>query len=327
MLLERDWFLAELGAHLERAAGGSGRIVLVAGEAGVGKTALLREFCGKLADGARILAGASERLQTARALGPFVDIAEQAGGELAELVGREAGPQEVLRALVRELESPTTTVVVLEDLHWADQATLDLLQLAARRIESTRGLVLASYRDDELERSHPVRLLVGDLATAPGVERFELPPLSREAVATLAAPHGVDPDELYRKTAGNPFFVTEALGAGGEELPATVRDAVLARAARLGPDAFRLLEATAVVPQQVELWLLEALAGDDVRHLDDCLASGMLRYDEGAVGFRHELARLAVEESIPPLRQVELHRAALAALIAPPTGTDRKSVV
>jgi DNA-binding CsgD family transcriptional regulator/tetratricopeptide (TPR) repeat protein len=164
-------------------------------------------------------------------------------------------------------------------------------------------------------------VLVGELATAPAVHRLQLPPLSRDAVATLAAPHGVDVDELFRKTAGNPFFVTEALGAGGEEVPSTVRDAVLARATRLGPEAFRLLEAVAVVPQQVELWLLEALAEEELRHLDDCLASGMLRYERGAVSFRHELARQAIEESIQPMRRTELHRAALAALIEPPRGT------
>jgi DNA-binding CsgD family transcriptional regulator/tetratricopeptide (TPR) repeat protein len=322
MLLERQTFLDELGLRLERAAEGEGgALVLVAGEAGVGKTSLLRQFCSEHGDEARILLGASEGLPTPRALGPLVDVAAQTGGELAELLGRGVGPHDVLGALLRELDRHPPTIVVLEDLHWADQATLDLLQLAARRIEGAHAVLVASYRDDELDRAHPVRLLVGELATSPAVHRLQLPPLSRDAVATLAAPHGVDADELYRKTAGNPFFVTEALSAGGEEVPSTVRDAVLARAARLRPDAFRLLEAVAVVPQQVELWLLEALAGEDVSHLDDCLASGMLRFDRGAVGFRHELARRAIDDSIPPFRQTELHRAALGALSKPPSGT------
>lgn len=321
-LLERSEFLRQLTEWLDGAAGGGGgRLVLVAGEAGVGKTMLLRRFCAEHADAARILVGGSEGLRTARPLGPLVDIAEQAGGELAEVVERGAGPHDVLGALVRELDAAETpTILVLEDLHWADQASLDLIQLAARRIEGSRALVVGSYRDDELERTHPLRLLVGELATSPAVRRLQLPPLSREAVAQLAAPHGVDPDELFHKTAGNPFFVTEALGAGSEELPSTVRDAVLARAARLGEEAFRLLEAVAIVPEPVELWLLETLAGDDLRHLDNCLASGMLRFERGAAAFRHELARIAIEESTPPLRQAELHRAALAALIDPPTG-------
>ena len=321
-LLERSSFLRNLTEWFDAAArGDGGRLVLVAGEAGVGKTMLLRRFCAEHADAARVLLGASEGLRTARALGPLVDIAEQTGGELAELVERGAGPHAVLAALLEELDHDGATIVVLEDLHWADQATLDLLQLAARRIEGSRALLIGSYRDDELDRAHPLRLLVGEIATSPAVRRLQLPPLTRESVAQLAAPHGVDPDELFGKTAGNPFFVTEALGAGADELPSTVRDAVLARAARLAEEAFRLLEAVAIVPQPVELWLLEALAGGDLMHLDDCLASGMLRFERGAVGYRHELARLAIEESIAPLRQTELHRVALGALIDPPTGS------
>ena len=127
---------------------------------------------------------------------------------------------------------------------------------------------------------------------------------------------GLDAEELYRQTGGNPFFVTEILATGEDEIPDTVRDAVLARAARLPGGARRLLEAVAVVPGHVELFLLDALAGGLVDRLDECLASGMLVQGPDHVSFRHELARLAIEEAIAPNRRVALHRAALAALEA-----------
>ncbi len=142
-------------------------------------------------------------------------------------------------------------------------------------------------------------------------------PLSADAVALLAAARNVDADELYLKTSGNPFFVTEALAAVGEGIPNSVRDAVLARAARLGGRARAVLEAVAVVPPQAELWLLDALAADTAEELEECLSSRMLASGPGAVTFRHELARLAVEESLSPNRSIALHRKALEALTAP----------
>ena len=185
-------------------------------------------------------------------------------------------------------------------MHWADEATLDVLRLLARRVETVPALVIASYRDDELDPAHPLRIVLGELTTTQNVGRMKLVLLSPGAVAQLAEPYGVDADELYRKTAGNPFFVVEALAAGAEGIPETVREAVLARAARLSPAARTVLEAVAVVPPQAELWLLEALAGEAVNGLDECLTSGMLTSEPAGVAFRHELARLAVEESVAP---------------------------
>jgi DNA-binding CsgD family transcriptional regulator len=244
----------------------------------------------------------------------LLDIAEHVGGELERLVEQESRPHAVAAALARDLGARRPAVVVFEDLHWADEATLDVLRLLGRKVEPLRALVLATYRDDEIDAAHPMQLVLGELATRPAVERLTLEPLSLAAVGELAEPHGVDAAELHRQTAGNPFYVTEVLATGVGEIPATVRDAVLARSARLGAPARRLLEAVAVVPQRVELWLLEQLAGEDAAHLEECLASGMLAAEHDTVGFRHELARLAVEEVIAPDRRRELHRRAVAAL-------------
>ncbi|MDQ2910648.1 MAG: AAA family ATPase, partial [Actinomycetota bacterium] len=312
-LLERDAFLKALRETLEEAEDGRGRLVLLAGEAGVGKTALVRSFCGELHADVSVLGGACDALFTPRPLGPLADVAAQIGGPLAELIARDARAYEVLSAVV-EVLSAGPTVLILEDLHWADEATLDLLRLLGRRVERTRGLVIATYRDDELHPAHPLRLVVGGLAAEEGVERMRLPPLSLAAVRELAAPHAVDAEELFQRTGGNPFFVTEALASGVPDVPVTVRDAVLARAARLGRDAHAVIEAVAAVPPRAELGLLEELVGDWIAGLDECLASGMLVQEGDGVAFRHELARMAVEESISPFRRLELHRAALRAL-------------
>ena len=150
--------------------------------------------------------------------------------------------------------------MVLEDLHWADEATLDALSLLGRRIDAVPALAVASYRDDGLGRDHPLRILLGELGTAKTIDRLRVEPLSLEAVAELAREQHVDAAALFRATGGNPFFVTEVLGAEAEAIPQSVRDAVLARVARLSAPARALLEAVAVVPRQTELWLLEALA-------------------------------------------------------------------
>jgi DNA-binding CsgD family transcriptional regulator len=320
-LLERSRQFAALGESLTTVLSSSrGRLVLVGGEAGVGKTALVSRFCEEHDRSARILWSACDALFTPRPLGPLLDVAQVTGGELEELVQSGARPHEVSAALMGELRTRAPTILVIEDLHWADEATLDVVKLLARRIEGVQVLILASYRDEELDRAHPLRIVLGEFASGQAVERLKLEPLSPAAVATLAEPHGVDPEELYRKTEGNPFFLTEVLAAGEGEIPDTVRDAVLAHAARLSLGAGMLLEAAAVVPPPVELSLLETLAADAFDRLEECLSSGMLTASPAGVAFRHELARLAVEESLAPNRKVALHRKALAALADPPSG-------
>jgi ATP/maltotriose-dependent transcriptional regulator MalT len=316
-LLERDEALTALGSALaevdtERA----GRMIFVGGEAGVGKTALLRRFAADVRDSARVLWGAWDDLFTPQPLGPLLDIAHTTGGELEELLVGEPRPHDVVAALARELDAGRSTVVVMEDAHCADEATLDVLRVLARRLDAIRVLVIVSYRDDQLDLAHPLRLLLGDVATSARTDRLELSPLSLPAIATLATPHGLDASSLHTLTGGNPFFATEILASPDDELPATVRDAVLARAGRLSAPARRLLEAAAVVPGDAELWLLEMIAADDAGSLEEALTSGMLAATPGGVAFRHELARHAVSESLAPNRRLTLHRRTLTALMS-----------
>jgi DNA-binding CsgD family transcriptional regulator len=320
-LIERGHELSVLGESVEAVRSNSrGRLVFVAGEAGVGKTALLTRFCEDHADGARVLWGACDALFTPRPLGPFLDIAESTGGELAQAVESGTGTFEVAAALMRELRRRSPTILVLEDAHWADDATLDLLRLLARRVKSVPAALVVSYRQTELSRFHPLRQVLGEFGSAASSVRLRLAPLSPAAVARLAEQHGVDGAALHTRTGGNPFFVTEVLAAG-EEIPETVRDAVLSRAARLTPAARALLDAVAIAPTHSELSLLEHSAPDALPALDECLSSGMLVETGGAVAFRHELARLAVEQAAAPDRKLRLHRSTLAALRAAPRAT------
>ena len=314
-LLERGPQLASLGRYLSDAAAGRGRVVLVHGEAGVGKTALVRRFCADAH--ARVLWGACDPLSTPRPLGPFVDVAESVGGPLADTLARGANPYEVVEALPRSNGGDPPTVLVLEDLHWADEATLDALRLLARKVERQPTMVAATYRDDEIDRVHPLRTALGEIATRPAVTRVPVEPLSKAAVAALAEPAGVDAEELYLKTTGNPFFVTEILASGEGSIPPTILDAVLARIARLSPAARDVIDAVAISPARTEPWLLEALVAD-VEGLDDCIGSGVLAYPRDGIEFRHELARLAVESSMEPQKRLALNRRALVALRTPP---------
>ncbi|MGH7778018.1 MAG: ATP-binding protein, partial [Candidatus Dormibacterales bacterium] len=301
-------------------AGASGRLALVSGEAGVGKTALLRALSASAPRPGGILWGACDPLYTPRPLGPVVDISERTGGELARLVSAGARPYEVGAELLRALARRGPTLVVLEDLHWADEATLDLVRIIGRRIEGAPALLVLTYRDDELERGHPWRAVLGDLAGAGPIARIHVSCLSASAVGRMSEPHGIDPDALFRITGGNPFFVTEVLAAGQGRIPESVHDAVLARIDRLSPAARTLLDAIAIAPLSTPLALLPALVGDAVEGLAECVASGSVVVRDSEVSFRHELARMTVEAELGDGERIELHRKALAALGS--TGTS-----
>ena len=314
-LLERSRELATLRGWLPDGRQGSrGHLVFVAGEAGVGKTALLRRISAECDRSTRVLWGGCDPMFTPQPLGPFLDVAETIGGEVAALVTGEAKARTIATELLRELAGGKPSLLVIEDLHWADEATLDIVGLLARRVGTVPALALVSYRDDELDRASPLRILLGELATSPEVSRLALAPLSAEAVAALATPHGVDAELLYRTTGGNPFFVTEALAGGQADIPATVRDAVLARTARLSPEARSVLDAASVLLPPVEIAILQALAPNTSGGLEECVSAGMLVATNGGVMFRHELSRLAIQQSLSPVVKVALHSQTLAAL-------------
>lgn len=321
LFLERELLLESLEAYLKGAAASQGQMVLLGGEAGIGKTTLIQHFCSAATPGARILLGACDPMSTPRPLGPLFDIASVVGGDLAAALRRAERREVILDLFLTLLRAATSpTVVVFEDAHWADDATLDLLRFLGRRLSGTRALIIVTYRNDEVGPRHPLRTLIGDLASGGGVRRLALPPLSHAAVAQLASGSDLDAAELHRLTNGNPFFVTEVLAAGMSGVPATVRDAVLARVARLPDEAREALEVASVIGPEVEHELLVAL-GSPVKALEACLEAGMLQATAATLAFRHELVRGAVYQALSTPRRQGLHRAVLAALEALPAGS------
>ena len=210
----------------------------------------------------------------------------------------------------------TPTLLLLEDVHWADEATLDLVRYLGRRMDGQPVLVVATFRDDEVTGTHPLAGVMGDLATVAGVSRMQLPLLSPAAVAELARVSGVDMDTaaLHRSTAGNPFFVTEVLATGAGSVPETVRDAVRARAGRLTVDARQALDAAAVIGSAAEIGIVLKVAGRTSAAVDECVAGGVLLDRGTSVEFRHELARQAILDTMPPASRADLHRKVLAEL-------------
>ena len=316
-LLEREPLLDELAGLLAGTAAG-GRVVLLAGEAGMGKTVLVRELAERHAAEARFLVGACDPLLTPRALGPLHDLGRQAGGRLAALLAAGSPREQLFDALLDELDRrERPQVVVVEDAHWADEATLDLLVFLGRRMQRTRALLLVTYRDDELAADHPLLAVPGSLP--PGtLHRLWLAPLSEKGVAELGRRAGRPTAGLRALTGGNPLLVTEVLAAADTGVPPTIRDLVLARLAGLAADAQEVVRLVAVVPTRTELWLLERALGPSAAAVEACLAGGLLVAGPDAVGFRHELLRRAVEGSLSALARRGLNRRVLEVLAGAP---------
>jgi DNA-binding CsgD family transcriptional regulator len=316
-LLERTHLLGELAGILTEAAAGSGRMVMLGGEAGVGKTAVVDRFCAEASHRPRVLRGACDPLGTPRPLGPVIDIAAATGGRLEAALGEHASRDQVFTTFLAELGRPgAPTLVVFEDVHWADGATLDLIRFLGRRIGAVPAMLVATYRDDEVGPRHPLRMALGQLATSSAVRRASVSPLSLEAVRELAAGSAIDPVDLFRTTGGNPFFVTEVIAAGGGgRVPASVRDAVLARCGTLSGPALAALEVVALARVPVTPgFVAEVLGGDEAAVLEECITTGVLREADRLVAFRHELARVAVLETVPTTRRPGLHARMLRVL-------------
>lgn len=313
--LERERCLADLANWLSDTPQRGGCVALIGGEAGIGKTTLLHQFSKQQRD-VQVLWGACDDLFTPRPLGPFHDIAQQTQGALLAAINSGANREELFTAALCELQR-APTLIVLEDMHWADEATLDLLKYLGRRVTRTRALIAVTYRDVEVGSHHPLRFVIGDLPRA-STRKMSLSPLSEAAVAQLAKSTGRTTKGIYEITGGNPLFVTEVLAASTDTVPATVSDAVLARAVKLSPAARDIAELVCVVPGKVEAWLLEQIVRPDTIGIESCLSIGMVSSEDSSLAYRHELVRRALEDSLSTQRRRSLHAKILAVLALRP---------
>jgi predicted ATPase/DNA-binding CsgD family transcriptional regulator len=309
-LLERDDALAELVEARAAAARGDGRVVVVTGEPGIGKTSLVTRFVADLEEGARVFLGTCDDLSIPRPLGAIHDLAGTLSPALEEALVAGASPHEIHRLLLDELAlPPQPTVVVLEDVHWADEATLDVITLLARRIGSMPVLLLLTCRDGEAPPGHPVHAAVSATSAV-----LELEPLSAHAVASLS---GDGADDFYAATGGNPFYVSELLASRtADELPRSITNAVRGRVSRLSDDERRLVELVSVVPNRVATSVLDAVLPGWPATAEEPERRALLEVHPRYVRFRHELARNAIRSSVPIAARRRLHAEILAALLA-----------
>ena len=315
-LFERENALATLNAAISDAAQGQGCCVLVAGEAGIGKSAVVGRIARQHEARIRTLVARCDAMFTPRPLGPLVDLADRLPPSLGQALHAGQTYNGLFPAFLDWLRQ-TTTLLVFEDLHWADAATLDLVRYIGRRLDGVSAALVLTYRDDELALAHPLRQVLGSLPGA-STHRIMLAALSEDTVTQMAGHAGPALHDLYRVTGGNPFFVTEVLAGDGSEVPRSVRDAVLARLGGLTRAARALAQQASVVPDKIERGLLEELHGTGAiasdGSLDECLERGVLIADRESLRFRHELARVCIEQSMPPERCRALHAQVFAAL-------------
>jgi DNA-binding CsgD family transcriptional regulator/tetratricopeptide (TPR) repeat protein len=313
-LLEREEQLGRIRELIDASRRASGSLVLIAGEAGAGKTSLVRALASEMTRDTLVLQGYCDPLVTPRPLSPLYDIAADPDSGLTGLLGGDETPVEIFAELVDRLRRTSRPVVmVIEDVHWADTATLDLIRFVGRRIDSARAVMVCTYRDDEVGPAHPLRPVLGQVLPLPWTQLIRVPPLSEEAVAAIIGNRRLDAERVHALTGGNAFFVTEII-AGGGDLPPTIRDAVLARVSRLDEKPRRVVETVSIAPRFLELDRATFLAGTGTEDADAALAAGVILVEADRLRFRHELARAAVEESIPPARRLELHRTMLQLL-------------
>jgi len=326
-LLERTEPLAQLEAALARARDGRGTTALVLGEAGIGKTSLARRFVEGLPAGVRCAWGSCDALLTPRPFGPFHDLAREWMPAVRDALLHDADRSRLFAAVLDALlEGAETNVLVLEDLHWADEATLDLLRFLGRRIREARALLILTFRDDELGPDHALRGVLGEWPRA-GLVRVPLNRLSSSAVRDLVGAAPTDFAELHRITGGNPFFVVEALSNPEEAIPASVTDAVLARLGRMESQARAVVELASITPTRIDNELLEAVCAPTAAAIDECVTRGVLVPDGRSLAFRHELARLAVLDALPPGTRRELNATVLGWLLRRSASADLARVV
>ena len=293
-LLERDDVLAGLRSLVKRATQGEGYIVLIRGEPGIGKTSVARELTKSVTEDAFILWGSCDDLLTPRPLGPFLDMAFDEPRLSDSLAGNDRS--RVFKALLElSTRAMRPTVLVVEDIHWADGATLDILTALGRRIHDTHALLVMTFREP-IPADHPLSLTLGDLPSS-RVRHIELQPLSHDTVIDLARSDDQGA-RIWNLSQGNPLFVAELLKSPTGEVPPSVLDHVRSQLGRLTAKGEQLMRLVSAVPGHVELSLVEEIDPSLRDSIPEAENLGLLELQGDSLIFRHELVRTTIEATL-----------------------------
>ncbi len=312
-LLERESYFKDLEDTFNKLPDSGGSVVLVYGEAGIGKTTLIESFVHRVEDIANILWGTCDALFTPRPLGPLYDIASQLKNGFLNLLNSQPSRPVIFSKFLENLQAnEKPNIVILEDVHWADESTLDLIKFLGRRANLINSLLIITYRDDEINRDHPLRLVLGDLP-AKNLSKYKLQALSEKTVNGLGQTYGIQ--NLFKITGGNPFLISELLSNRDEKIPSTIQDSILTKISRLSNKARELVELVCIIPTRAEKWLIDEILPADSELLEESLNSGILLLEDEAISFKHELSRMAIEEALSESKRQFLNEKLLQILI------------
>jgi hypothetical protein len=314
-LIERTVFLADLQAKANVIRSGDGHCIFIGGEMGIGKTSLVKSFLREKPARYNVYQGICENLFTHRPLEPLWDIAAQMGISVPSQASTAADQAILFSQVFQGLHSSTQpTLLLFEDIHWADEATLDFIKFLARRITQLQCLFLLTYRDEEVHRRHPLRNVMGQLPVD-SFTRWKLPPLSRGAVEKMAAEKGCSGTEVYHISGGNPFYVREIMKGYEVGIPENVKDVILSVFNRQCPATRQAWEMLSIQPNGLELKYLERLQESPLEIIERSLEDKILILTDGVIHFRHEIYRRTIELSLSPLLKIRLNKRIIEAFL------------
>ena len=307
-LIERDGFLAMLQTHFRNIEEGEGRCVLISGEAGIGKTSLINAFCAELKKEYKIYKGTCDALYTPRPLAPLYDIALQMRNDFMQEAGGIEDRAGLFARFFHELNNQSKPgIIVFEDIHWADEATLDFIKFLARRITQLRCLFILTFRDEEIDASYRLRNVLGDLSPDT-FTRIRLIPLSREAVYKMANEKGYDAENVYNISGGNPFYVNEILASYSPGVPDNIKDAILSVYDRQEEGTRNAWQICSVIPEGIEISRFAKIKASWDEGMDHCFALKIIVVKNDRIIFKHELYRRTIEASLSPFKRIALNK-------------------
>jgi DNA-binding CsgD family transcriptional regulator len=313
-LIERAEFLTTIQNKFENVVNGEGHCVFINGESGIGKTSLVKSFCQDKKNDYKIYQGSCDALFAPRPLAALYDVIWQMQGDAWENKLNISNRSELFTMFLRELENQKQpTIIVFEDIHWADEATLDFIKFLARRITHIQCLFILTYRDNEIQSDHPLRNVLGQLSSD-SFTRLQLIPLSRQAVEKMAIEKGWSGEDVYGISGGNPFYVTEILASYSAGIPENIKDSILSVYNRMDEKAKHIWQLLSMFPAAFEIRYLEKMEPSYAAAIENYLDLKILILDKELMSFKHELYRRTIETSLPPSVRIQLNKKILALL-------------